>query len=187
MRLFLQIEAPLGEGEAAVDFEALVADLLKSEEVLVSKKGKSKNKKGKRKEAKVTQLNLRPYLLSMELLDPSNNPLRTWAPDVLDLLQGDSSRQFAVLRYTSAFDAGNPRLSPRGLMQMLEALTGMPGWQVAVQHRSDIRMGEVTKPKPDMMRLRNAARYESFMALSARYGKGEWANGVENRPLSRSA
>ncbi len=165
---------------------AVVADLLGREEILVSKKGKLKNKSGKSKEEKVTQLNLRAFLLSMELLDPRENPLRTWAPDVLDLLQRDSSRQFAVLRYTSAFVDGNDRLSPRGLVQMIEATTGVLGWQVAFHHRSAIRMGEVSKPKPDAVRLRSVVRYEAFMALSARFGKGDWANGVENRPVAYS-
>ena len=183
MLLLFKVEVPLAEGDAPLDMEAMVADLLSREEVLISKKGKSKNKKGKQKKVKVTKQNLRPFLMSMELLDPNDNPLRTWAPDVLDLLQGDSSRQFAVLRYNSAFADGNPRLSPRGLVQMLESATGIEGWQVAVQHRSAIRMGEVSKPQPDMLRLRNAVRHEAFMALSARYGNGSWANGVENRPL----
>eukprot|EP00951_Prasinocladus_malaysianus_P045883 scaffold621392_cov51-Prasinocladus_malaysianus.AAC.1 len=93
----------------------------------------------------------------------------------------DSSKQFGVVKYTSSFEAGNPRLTPKGLVQMLEAVTGMT-FSVAVAHRSQIRMGSVTKPKPDAVLLRSAARYEGFQALKARFGKGPWAQGLENRP-----
>mmetsp|Transcript_7023 Transcript_7023/g.19819 ORF Transcript_7023/g.19819 Transcript_7023/m.19819 type:complete len:857 (-) Transcript_7023:56-2626(-) len=179
------VEAPLTSGESLVDMEAVVADILRREEVLITKEGKpAKKGKGKlRKEKPARQQNLRPYLLSLELEDPQNNALTKWAPDVLKVLEADSARQHAVLRFGSAFEAGNPRLTTSGLLAMLYVVTGVT-FQLAVAHRSAIRMRSISKPAPDMLRLRNAVRSDGFQALSARFGQGNWANGLENRPVA---
>jgi len=176
----LVVEGPLAEGAEAVDMPALVGRLLAASEISISKKSKVKGKPGKKKSKDV---NMRPFLAAMEhLLDDSpHNPMRKWAPDVLRVLRADAGRQHAVIRYTSVFDNGNPRLPPKDLLAMMEALTGVP-FRIAALHRTRIAMTEVTKPRVDALRLRNIVRSEGFMTLNARFGAGGWANGLENRP-----
>lgn len=170
----LSSEDRLEGAPVAVDIAALKTaayELLRAESLPYERRNKGKKSKGK-----MTVVDVRPALLELEVVSPSDGQGQRALPPVIPAVSGT-----AMLRYRTGCDFGNPVISPAVLVELL-GHAARAGWRPGMLHRHTVALRKPTVPKPDWLRLRSLLRMEGHLGVQQQFGGGPWANGLENRP-----